>query len=193
MRAGRHRVRHARAERREKAVGRRDTQCPLKRRQRNIDVGRELALHRRQVEIDVFDLSLREILRQQPGTQRGRVVEHRAPIHRMQSLVADLDHIARLGVLDGNRADDRMRPAPGIAGAQLCKPADRHPGLQLVQKMRPGVRKADRIAGIDRQNRRQGRIEHPEPHRLLVRVDDMDAAAGTHRSWPVAVSPAPAA
>ena len=74
-----------------------------------------------------------------------------------------------------------MRPPPGVAGAQLCQAGDRNPGLQLVQKMRPGIRKADRIAGIDRQNRRQGRIEDAEPHRFLVRIDDMDAAAATRR------------
>src|ERR1700746_1209738 len=106
MRAGRHRARYSWAERREKAVRRRYTQCSLKWRQWNIDIGRKLALHRRQVEIDVFDLSLRKILRQQPGAQCGRVVEHRTPGGRAQALVADLDNIAGFGVPDCNGADD---------------------------------------------------------------------------------------
>src|SRR5207245_1098323 len=97
-----------RAERREKPVGRSEAERPLKRGQRNVDVGRELALHRRQIEIDVLDLPLRKILRQQARSKTRRVVEHGAPACWAKAAVADLDHIARLGVSDGYRADDRV-------------------------------------------------------------------------------------
>jgi hypothetical protein len=37
------------------------------------------------------------------------------------------------------------------------------------------------LAGLDRQDGRQRRIEHTEPHRVLVRIDDVDGAAATGR------------
>ena len=47
--------------------------------------------------------------------------------------------------------------------------------------MRPSIRKADPVAGIDRQDGRQRRIEYPEPHCVLVRIDDMDGATAIRR------------
>src|SRR5438270_284428 len=75
-----------------------------------------------------------------------------------------------------------MRPAPGISDAQFCEPTDRNSRLQLVQEVRPNVRKADRITRINRQNRRQDRIENTQPHSLLVRIDDMNATAAPSRN-----------
>jgi hypothetical protein len=79
------------------------------------------------------------------GAEGRRVVEHGTPGDGVQPPIADLDQVARLGVVDGDRADDRVRPAPGIARAQLSQAADRHPGLQFVHEMRPGVRKLTQL------------------------------------------------
>src|SRR5215470_16085698 len=119
MRPGRHRAGDAGAQGREIAVGRRETERALKRLQRDTDVGREFSAHPAEVEIDVFDLSLREILRQQAGPEIGRVVERRAPVYRAQPQVMDLDDIAGLGAAYRDGPDDRMRPASGIVLAHL--------------------------------------------------------------------------
>jgi hypothetical protein len=114
MRAGRHRIGHTGAERREKPVGRRDAERPLERGEGNVDAGRKLTAHPPQIEIDIFDLALREILWQQTGAERAGIVKHRPPSDRTQPVIANLDDVAGHRVLDGDRADDRMRTPAGI-------------------------------------------------------------------------------
>jgi len=55
--------------------------------------------------------------------------------------------------------------------------------------MRPGLRKADQVAGFDRHDRRQGRVEHPEPHRLPGGLDDMSAAAAARSAGRCRIPP----
>src|ERR1700724_1945820 len=74
----------------------------------NGDVGHELPLHGTEIEVHVFDLSLRVILRQEASTERTWVVEHGAPLVRSDSLKPDLQHVSRLGLVHGNRSDDGM-------------------------------------------------------------------------------------
>src|SRR5262249_23929518 len=119
MRPGRYRARDAGAQRRGKAIRRRQTQPAPERVQPGAHVGREFSAHPAEVEIDVFDLSLREILRQEASPEIGRVVERRAPVYRPQSQVMDLDDIAGLGAAYRDGPDDRMRPASGIVLAHL--------------------------------------------------------------------------
>src|SRR5262249_48015727 len=102
-----------------------------------------------EVEINVFDLPLREILWQQTRPEIRWVVERRTPVYRAQPQVMDLDDIAGLGAAYRDGADDRMRAASGIVLAHLRQPLDCHAGLHLVQEMRPSVRIGDNIAGID--------------------------------------------
>ena len=79
------------------AIRRRQAQRSLERLEGHADVRSERCLHGAQIEVHVFDLSLRIILRQQAGPERARIVEHRAPGEGLQLLVADLEHVSRLG------------------------------------------------------------------------------------------------
>jgi hypothetical protein len=103
--------------------------------QRNADVWHELAFHSAQIEIDVFDLPLRIILRQQAGAQRTRVVENGTPFVRADPLIVNFQHVARLGLVHGDRPDDRMWPSTWIVYAELCQGVDRHARLHLVEEM----------------------------------------------------------
>src|SRR6516225_193882 len=169
----RHRGRDARTKRRKITIGRRKAQSALEGLKWNRDLGHELALHSAQIEINVFDLSLRIVLRQQTGAQRTRVVENSPPLVRTDSLIANFQHIARLGLVHGDRSDDRLWPSTWIVYAELCQGVDRHARLHLVEKMRPGVGIADDVARVDGEDGRQRRVKHAEFHRFLGRGHNM--------------------
>src|SRR5262249_8784123 len=106
MRARWHRGRDARAQRGEIAIGRRYPQNALEGPQWNGDVGHEFTLHGAQVEIDILDLPLRIVLRQQAGANRTRVVEDGAPFVGTDPLIANLQRVARLGHVHGDWSND---------------------------------------------------------------------------------------
>src|SRR5581483_12212593 len=81
--------------------------------------------------------------------------------------------------VDIDWSNNGMRPPARIAHANLSQLVDRHTGLQLVQKVRPRIREADGVAGIDLENGWQGRIENSKVHRFVVRLDRMDLASVT--------------
>src|SRR5215510_8737207 len=123
------------AERRIVAVRWSKAQRSLKRLKGNIDVRRKLRAHLFEIKVKIFDLSLRKILRQQTGPQRSRIVEHGGPGKRTKALVADFQDVARLSIVDEDRANDGMRSASGIALAQLGQFLYGNSRLHLVEKM----------------------------------------------------------
>src|SRR5262245_59007542 len=70
-----------------------------------------------------------------------------------------------------------MRPSARIADAQLRQRVDRYAWLHFIEKMRPGIGKADHIARIDGENGRQVGVVYAELHRLLSRGNHMHAAS----------------
>src|SRR5262249_180397 len=135
MRSWRHRAGDAWAERRKVTIGWRDAQRALERLERPVDVRRKLRVHLFQVNIPGFALPLRIIPRQQACPQRARIVENRAPIERLESLVANLQHIARLGIFYGDGSDDRVRAAAGIALPEVPQHIYRYARLHFVQEV----------------------------------------------------------
>src|ERR1700738_4126277 len=135
--ARRDRAGHAGAQGREISIRRRQAKGALEWLEGNGDVGHELALHSTEVEVHVFDLSLRVILREEASTERTWVVEHGAPLVRPDSLEPDLQHVARLGLVHGTRSDDGMWTPAGVAHPQLRQRVDWHAGLHLVEEVRP--------------------------------------------------------
>src|SRR5215510_16033421 len=123
------------AERRIVAVRRSNAERSLKRLKGNIDVRRKLRAHLFEIKINIFDLSLRKVLRQQTGPERSWIVEYRGPGEGPKALVADLQDVAVFSIVDKDRANDGMRPAPGIALAQLGELLDWNSRLHLIQKM----------------------------------------------------------
>ncbi len=176
VRAWRHRAGDAGAQGGEIAVGWRQTQGALEGLERNADVGRELALHPAQVEVEILDLPLRIVLGQQTGPERARIAEDGPPFVRTDPLIADLQHIPRLGLVHDDRSDDRMRPLAGIVHAQLRERIDRHARLHFIEEVGPGIGEADHVARIDAEDGCAVGVEHPELHGLLGRRDHVHAA-----------------
>src|SRR5262249_17777182 len=69
-----------------------------------------------------------------------------------------------------------MRPSAGIADAQPCQRVDRYAWLHFIEKMRPGIGKADDIARIDGENGRQVGVVYAKLHRLPSRRNHVHAA-----------------
>src|SRR5882724_5577965 len=95
-------------------IGRRYAQSSRKRLQWDVDVGGERSVHFLEIQIQIFDLTLRKIRGQQSCSQRSGVIEHRAPVERLDAFVADFQHVSRLGIIYGNRPNDGVRTASGI-------------------------------------------------------------------------------
>src|SRR5262249_20384339 len=135
MWAGRNGAGDSGRKRRIVAVRRSEAQCSLKRLKGNTDVRRKLRAHLFEIEVQVLDLPLRKIVRQQPRLQRSWIIEHGGPGKRTKALVADFQDVARLSIVDEDRANDGMRSASGIALAQLGQFLYGNSRLHLVEKM----------------------------------------------------------
>ena len=94
MRPRRHRTCHPRLKRREIAVWRSDPEGALKRLQRQRDLRRKVGALPRKIELEVLDLALREILRQEPRAKVARIIENSAPVEGPDSFVMHLQDIA---------------------------------------------------------------------------------------------------
>ena len=66
-----------------------------------------------------------------------------------------------------------------IAEAKLRQRLDRNPRLHLIQKVRPRIWIADRIAGIDLNNGLERSVVDAQPHRLIIRLNHVHAALVT--------------
>ena len=88
-----------------------------------------------EVQGQVLDLPLRKVLGQQSGFERGGIVEHRAPVHGANALVAHFEHVAGFGAVDIHGTDDRVRAFAGIVDAHLRDLLDGHARLHLVEEM----------------------------------------------------------
>src|SRR5580658_10688907 len=106
MRPGRNGAGHSWTQRREVAVGRSHPERPLERLERNMNVPGELRRHIRKVEVKIFYLSFGKILRQQAGSQRAGIIEHRSPIEGKNAFVTNLQDVARFRTVHIDWPDD---------------------------------------------------------------------------------------
>ena len=111
--------------------------------------GQELAGHRPEIKVNVLDLTLRIVAWKQACADGGWIVESSAPFVGANPLVTNLQHIARLGVVNGDRPDKRLRPLSRIFHSQPRQCIDRHARLQLIEKVRPSVGEADLVPRLD--------------------------------------------
>jgi len=124
--------------------------------------------------VDEFDLALGEFVGERAGLQVSGVIEIRAPVERRELEESDAQHVTRLGALDGDRADDRVRAPTRVVTAKLGELLDRDAGLEPVHEVGPGVGVYHGVAGVDLYDVGSSCVEGAQTHRFrrgLHRVD----------------------
>ena len=132
---------------------------------RQHDAGQELGRHLVEVEIEVFDLAV--LIDGRELAEHAGHVEVRRIGARHDLVQRDLEHVARLRLLDVDRSGQRVRPAAGKIGAQLLDLLDGRARNHLIVAVHHRFQH-DGVAGIDAQHRRLGIVE-PAPLRGLER------------------------
>src|SRR5713101_5195612 len=97
-----------------------------------------------------------------------------APVERCELEEPDAQHVTRLGALDGDRADDRVRAPTRVVTAKLGELLDRDAGLEPVHEVGPGVGVYHGVAGVDLYDVGSSCVEGAQTHRFrrgLHRVD----------------------